>query len=433
MLEPQHTSDLDEPPGPANTPDSPRGAELPHDVWAVSITSLFSDWSYEMVLGILPFFLVFVLGATPFIVGGVNGLAEFAQSGIQNFAKDRWAQGPGRRVRGAFGYLTTTIAHGLIAVTVVWPQVLVLRVSAWIGRGSRQPIKKAIIANATSPSNQGAAFGLEQALDSVGAVLGTVSAVALVLYGGVREFREDFALSVIPGAIAVTVFLLYVKDRRARDRPPATPRRSLTWSSMPPSFRLFLVAEAVFGLGYFSILLALLRVGENLLPSAGGSTSEVVVAALLLYLLYNLIFSGLSYPAGRWADRAPDVRLIVISFGLFAVVDLLLLGYGGVIAAVLAFLVAGVQVGLQGVTESAWVGRQMPGDLAAPAFGWLGMVQGFAILGGSVIVGALWTYVSAPVAFGVSAVLCVAGAALLVPLLLPGWNLAPPTSAGPHL
>jgi MFS family permease len=428
ILAPSNAVGLDAVPS-ASTEPIPAG-KIAQDVWAVSFTSLFSDWSYEMVLGVLPFFLVFSLGATPLIVGMINGLADFAQSGIQNIAAGRWAQGPGRRVRGAYGYLTTTISHGLIALAVVWPEMLVLRVGAWIGRGSRQPIKKAIVSNATAPQTQGIAFGLEQSMDSLGAVLGTASAVGLVLYGGLKEFRTVFALSVIPGAIAVIVFMIFVKDRNARAPSPGVGRPSLRWTALPPWFRLFLVAEAVFGLGYFSILLALLRVGENLLPSLGGSLSEVVVAALVLYLLYNLIFTGMSYPAGHWADRSPDVRLIALSFALFAVVDLLLLGYGGLIAAVLAFVVAGVQVGLQGVTESAWVGRRMPGALAAPAFGWLGTVQGFAILGGTVLAGGLWTYVSAPLAFEVSAVLSIGGAALLLPLLLPGWEPRSSTPTG---
>lgn len=427
MLEPQRAPDLDRVPETTQSAGTPPDARIPHDVWAVSVTSLFSDWSYEMVLGVLPFFLAFVLGATPFVIGGVNGLADFAQSGVQTLAKERWAQGPGRRVRGSLGYVTTTVSHGLIALAVIWPEVLVLRVGAWIGRGSRQPVKKAIVANATSSANQGIAFGLEQAMDSLGAVLGTACAVGLVLYGGIREFREDFALSVIPGAVAVMVFLLYVRDRNAPS-PRRSTRRSLSWSRLPSWFRLFLIAEAVFGFGYFSILLALLRVGEDLLPTSGGSLSEVVVTALVLYLLYNLIFTGLSYPVGRWADRSPDVRLLVASFALFAVVDLLLLGYGGLGSAVLALIVAGVQVGIQGVTESAWVGRRMPGELAAPAFGWLGTIQGFAVLGGSVLAGGLWTYVSAPIAFGVSAAFSVAGAALLLPLMLPGWDPAKPTS-----
>jgi MFS family permease len=392
--------------------------KLPRDVWAISVTSLFSDWSYEMILPVLPFFLIFSLAATPFLVGLIDGAAQFAQSGIQLVSGERWSQGTGRKARASYGYLTMVVCHGLIALAVVWPEVLALRVGAWLGRGSRQPIKKAILANATSAKNQGIAFGLEQALDSAGAVLGTVTAVVLLLVGGLGAFRTIFAISVIPGLIAVAVLLLFVKDRASRIASRRGGRPRIPWREFPASFRLFILAEVVFGLGYFSILLALLRVGENLLPSSGASRVEAVVAALLLYLLYNLIFTGLSYPVGRWADRSPGLGLVAVSFGLFAVVDLLLIGQTGLVGGVLAFTVAGVQVGLHGVTESAWVARRMPAALIGPAFGWLGMVQGFAILAGSLLVGGLWTYVSAPLAFGVSAVLSIAGAALLVPLLI---------------
>ena len=403
---------------PKSAPAAPAPREpIPHDVWSVSAASLFSDWSYEMVLGVLPFFLAFTLAASPFVVGLISGCADFAQSGVQNFAGGAWASGPGRRARGALGYLATTVGHGLLALAVVWPEVLALRVVAWTGRGSRQPVKKAILANASSTEEQGRSFGLEQAMDSVGAVLGTASAIGLILWGGVGEFREDFALSVLPGIAAVLIFYLVVRDRAGRSSPYRGRRGWVPWADLPPWFRTFLFAEIVFGLGYFNILLALLRVGDELLPAAGGSLSEVVVTALLLYLVYNLIFSGLSYPVGRWADRIPGVGLIIVSFALFAVVDFLLLGFGGVVASVLAFVVAGVQVAVQGVSESSWVGRHMPAESAGSAFGWLGTVQGFAILGGTLLAGALWAYVSAPLAFGLSAAFCLLGAVLLVPLL----------------
>jgi MFS family permease len=428
-----------EPQTPAKSPNGPEklvdSAPVPPpkihpDVWAISVTSLFSDWSYEMVLPILPFFLIFTLGATPFLVGLIDGAAQFAQSAVQTEAGSRWATRPDRKVQGSFGYLATTIGHGLLAIATVWPEALVFRVSAWIGRGSRQPIKKSIVANATLPENQGIAFGLEQALDSVGAVLGTVTAIVLLVVGGLGAFRTIFGVSVIPGFVAIAVLLIFVKDRSAHRAVGASRRLTVRWREFPASFQLLLVAEIVFGLGYFSILLALLRVGENLLPASGGSVVAAVITALLLYLLYNLIFTGMSYPAGRWADRSPGLGLVALSFGLFAVVDLLLIVRGGLLFGVLAFTVAGVQVGLQGVTESAWVARKMPAELAGPAFGWLGMVQGIAILAGSLLVGGLWTYVSAPLAFGVSAVLSVAGAALLLPLIVPRSGGRPSAVAG---
>ncbi len=402
-----------------------RRPRIPPDVWSISIVSLFADWSYEMILPVVPFFLAFSLGASPFIVGLVDGAAQFAQSGIQTVAGSRWASGTGRKVRGAYGYLTTTIGHGLLAIAVVWPEVLVLRVGAWLGRGSRQPIKSAIVSNATPAESQGIAFGLEQALDSLGAVLGTLTAIVLLLDRGLSAFRTIFVVSVLPGFAAVAILLLVVRDRAARPSAAEPDRPRPGWREFPASFRLFLLAEAVFGLGYFSILLALLRVGENLLPSSGGSATGAVVAALLLYLLYNLIFAGLSYPVGRGVDRLPGLGFVALSFALFALVDLFLIGDSGLIGGILAFSVAGVQVSLQGVAESAWVGRRVPAALAGTAYGWLGLIQGMAILAGSLLVGALWTYRTAGLAFEVSAALSLAGAAMLLPAFLAGRREAP--------
>jgi MFS family permease len=393
----------------------------------MSVTSLFSDWSYEMILPVLPFFLVFSLLVSPLIVGLVDGSAQFVQSLTTAASGSRWAHLPDRRRRASWGYLTTTISHGLLVLVTVWPEVLVLRVSAWAGRGSRQPIKNAIIANAASAAEQGRAFGIWQAMDSLGAVLGAATAVGLVLWMGSGAFRTIFAVSVIPGAVAVLVLILLVRDRAARTAGATAATSVVSWRRLPPAVRRMLLAEAIFGLGYFSILLALLRVGENLLPSEGGSLTAVVVAALLLYLLYNLVYTGISIPAGRWADRAPGIGLLAVSFGLFGVVDLLLAAPGSLLFGGLAFLLAGIQIGLQGVTESAWLARQVPPDLAGAAFGWLGLVQGITVLVGSLIVGGIWTYVSAPLAFGVSALFVLSGAVVLLFVRTP-----PPAFPLPH-
>jgi MFS family permease len=405
-------------------------------VWAISITSLFSDWGYEMVLPVLPFFLAFSLAASPFLVGLVDGAAQFGQSMMSTVSGDRWAHGRDRKTRAAIGYLLTGAAHGLIALTTAWPQVLVLRVSAWLGRGTRQPIKRAILANASRTQRQGRTFGLEQAMDSAGAVIGTVVAIVILAsfaYGPdanpTPAFRIIFLVSIIPSAIAVLLILFFVRDR---DRAAVESARSATGAPparLPPSFRWFLVAEAVFGLGYFSILLALLRVGENLMPSSGGSIAAITIAALLLYLLYNILYTIVAYPAGHLSDRSPGLWLVALSFVLFALVDLFLVVGGGLVIGILAFVVAGVQVGIQGVAESAWVARNVSPSLAGRAFGRLGTVQGVTILLGSLLVGGLWTYFTPALAFAASGVLCIIGAALLGPV---ASSARPLTTRGPQ-
>lgn len=156
-----------------------------------------------------------------------------------------------------------------------------------------------------------------------------------------------------------------------------------------------------------------------------------MITALLLYRLYNFIYTALALPAGRRADHMTGAAPIALAFVLFAVVDLFLLSTGGLLPSILAFVAAGVQAGFQGVIESAWVARNVPPERSGAAFGQLGMIQGASVLAGSLLIGGLWTYISAPVAFGVSALLCRAGAALLLPLTLaPTGRGSPPSAAG---
>jgi MFS family permease len=417
----------DAPGGSAGGPRQP----IPPDVWSISFTSLFADWGYEMVLPVLPFFLAFSLAASPFIVGLVDGAAQFGQSVMSTVSGDRWSRGSDRRSRAVLSYAITGAAHGLIALTTTWPQVLVLRVSAWLGRGTRQPIKGAMLANASPPGQQGRTFGLEQALDSAGAIIGTAVAVAILAayaYGPGADptpaFRMIFLVSVIPSAVAVIIILFIVRDRGRPAAEPTPPDAGSPPVGLPRSFRWFLAAEAVFGLGYFSILLALLRVGENLLPSTGGSIAAITITALLLYLLYNILYTVVAYPAGHFSDRSPGLWLVAVSFVLFALVDVFLVVGGGLLLGILAFIVAGVQVGIQGVAESAWVARHVSPHLVGRAFGRLGTVQGLTILVGSLLVGGLWTFFTPAIAFATSGVLCVLGALML-------WPASRGASAGP--
>ncbi|HTT14228.1 MAG TPA: MFS transporter [Thermoplasmata archaeon] len=393
----------------------PARARLPHDVWAIAWTSLFSDWSYEMLLPILPFFLAFELGASPLVIGVVEGLAIFVQSLAQFVSGLRLAARPDRRSVGTVGYATTTGAHALIALATVWPVVAALRAGAWAGRGERQPIKRAILADASRRVGAGRSFGLEQMFDSLGAVAGTASAAAVVLTEGLPGLRLVFAFSVLPGLVAVVLFRRLVRDQ---DRPlrapvgPGGPARP----AFSREFRWFLVATTVFGLAFFNVLLGLLRVGTGLAAGGTGAVSAVLVA-LLAYLLYNLVYAGLAYPSGLVADRFSSLGLVTASFLLFAVVDGLFAQAPSVPVALAAFLLAGAQLAFLDVGAAAWISRAVPSADLGAAFGWFGAVQGGASLVASVLVGALWTYDSAPLAFSVSAVLAIAGAACLAPIV----------------
>lgn len=390
---------------------------IPHDVWAVAFTSLFSDWSYEMLLPILPFFLSIDLGASPLVVGVVEGSAVAAQSLVQWGAGLHLSRRENRRVLGSAGYATTTAADGLIALASTWPVAAVLRAIAWAARGERLPIKKAILGDAAAGGSVGRAFGLEQTFDSLGAVAGTISAAAVVATQGVPGLRTVFAVSVLPGLVAVILFYRLVWDR---DRQPTSPARvaSAGRPQLPRSFWLFLIPAAVFGLASFNILLGLLRVGTGLLKPGGPGFGSTILVALVAYLAYNLVYTGLSYPAGLLSDRTPRLGLVAVAYALFVPVDLLFILPPTVVVGLLAFVTAGAQVALADVAQSAWVSRSVDTAQRGSAFGYLGAVQGVGTLGASALVGGLWTAYSPALAFTVSAILAATSAIILLPAVL---------------
>jgi len=398
-------------------PPKPWGLRVPHNVWAISITSLFSDWSYEMLLPIIPFFLSIDLGASPLVVGLVEGVAVFAQSMVQFVSGSRLAHRANRQAAGTAGYATTTTAHGLISLATAWPYAACLRVLAWGARGERQPIKRVILSEAAQTMGAGRAFGLEQTFDSLGAIAGTISAAYVVITNGVGGFRSIFVLSVIPGIVAVLLFYRYVHDRPVRTNEELR-RSNGAAPPFPSRFRWYLVASGIFGLAFFNILLGLLRVGTALTGAPGAGVTGAIVVSLFAYLLYNLVYTGMAYPAGILADRFPRTGLVAVSYLLFVPVDVLFITAPGIFGAFLAFLVAGIQVSLLDVAESAWISRAVTSDSVGRAFGWFGGVRGTTSLVGSVAVGAIWTAYSAPPAFLVSAVLAVVAAGMMIPVAL---------------
>jgi MFS family permease len=372
-----------------------------------------------MLLPVLPFFLVYVLGASFLEVGLIEGLAIFAQAIVQPVSAHFVRTARDRKRGGLAGYSTTTLVHGALALAATWPMVLALRVVAWAGRGFRQPIKRTILSNATLGPAKGATFGLEQALDSIGAVLGTLVAATLVLWEGIGgSSRVIFLLSVLPGLAAVVVFATRVRE------PPAAPAGSdplapnVRARPLPDRFKWFLVAATLFGLGFYNILLAVLDIGEGVQlanPLGGGlDQSRAIVLALVAYLLYNLVYAAASYPMGRLSDRRPGVRLVALAYLLFLPVDALLILETGITGAIALMLGAGLQIALLDVVESAWISRAVPREQTARAFGWFGGLRGLATLGGSVLVGGLWEFVSPSVAFSTSAVFIVVASILLL-------------------
>lgn len=397
---------------------------LTPNVWRLGAVSFFGDVSSEMLYPLMPLFLTAVLGAPVAIVGAIEGAAE-ALAAILKTVSGRFADRTGHRVPLVFaGYLLSALAKGLIALAHAWPLVLAARLIDRTGKGFRTSPRDAILADSSDPGLRGAAFGWHRAMDTMGAVVGPLLALALLaLLDG--DLRKVILLAVIPGLLGALLVLTVSDPRRRgrRARPPegettsvpgmaaprreaaglaATPTGRLRWSALPRGFKLYLAAWLPFVLVNSSDVFLILR-AEQL----GFSTTGVV----LVYALYNLVYSLGSLPLGHLSDRLGRRPVLVGGMIVFALV------YGGFSLAthtwqvVLLFAVYGLYMAATDGVGKALAIDLVPHELRATSVGLLGTVTGLATLAASSVAGVLWDAVGpyAPFVFGAAGAVLSAG------------------------
>jgi MFS family permease len=380
---------------------------LNRTVLGIALASLFSDWSHEIATAVLPAFLG-SLGAGAawlgIIEGISDGLSSFAKLG-SGFCTDSL---PRRKPIAFAGYLVTTFATASFGfATAAW-HVLIARAAAWVGRGIRTPVRKALLAAAVDRSLYGRAFGFERAMDTVGAIIGPLTALWLlaVLPG---HYRTVFGVTLLPGLIAASLIGFVVEEkRRAR-----VPRSSFSerLRLLPAVYRRFLMAVGIFGAGAFAHTLLILLATQQLTPSLGSAAAAS--AAVALYVLHNVFYAGFSYLGGLLADRFP--KNLVLSSG-YALAGLMALGILflplGIGSLALVFILGGVQVAIEETLEDSFCAELVEHAQHGMAFGVLATVNGAGDLLSSAVVGLLWSAFGPTVAFGYSALLFIVGALL---------------------
>jgi MFS family permease len=370
-----------------------------------------------MALSVLPLFLTAGLGAPALAVGVVEGVADGSSALVKLWSgwySDRigW-----RRHLATGGYLGTVVGFGLIALVTSWPQVIVARALAWVGRGARQPIRNALLAASVARPDLGKAFGFHEAMDTLGALLGPALAFALLATG--HSFRQVFLVAILPGFVAVTLFGLLPRD----PRPKPTGERP-RWQPLPAGFWRLIAAVGLFGAGDFATAFFTLRASEMLRPELGAAAATS--GAVAFYLAQNLVGSVASFPGGWLGDRFGQVYVLAAGYLSFvAACGVALAGHGPLAVALLA-----VPVGLRGplvtASESSLTSALIAGPLHGTAFGVLNAVNGAGDLVSSLLVGALWTLFGAPSGLAVGGLLGLAGAVLLL-ILRPGRNANRPS------
>lgn len=383
---------------------------VPRGVWAIGFVSMFMDISSEMIHSLLPVFLVGTLGASIMAVGVIEGVAEATASITKLFSgwiSDRLGR---RKLLAVLGYGLGALSKPVFPLAASPLQVLAARFADRIGKGVRGAPRDALVADITEPGARGAAFGLRQALDTVGAFLGPLVAIALMsLLAG--DIRAVFAWAVIPAAIAVLLMIFGVKEPQ-RPHAPARARVPIRWTEVRDMGRPYWSVVAigvVFTLARFSEAFLVLR--------AQGAGLRPALIPLVLIVM-NLVYAAVAAPAGSLSDRMNRRLLLAIGLLLLILADLALAFLSSIGGVLFGVALWGAHMGVTQGLLSALVADAAPGRLRGTAFGLFNLATGLTLLVASALAGVLWSRLGAPATFLAGVVFCVvalAGLLLLRP------------------
>lgn len=347
-----------------------RTDRLSRNIRVVSLVSFLQDTASEILYPVLPFFVTGVLGAPPAVLGLIEGFADGTASAMKA-ASGRLADLRRRRPLVAVGYGISALGKVLLALAGAWPVVLAARFTDRVGKGLRGPPRDAIIADDTTPANRGKAFGFHRAADTAGAVVGPLVGLALYqLVGG--EFGPLLWIAVAPAILsAALVFLI-----RERPHPRAGHRQLWSLAGLPRRYWRLIALIGVFALVNFPDTLLLLRAKD-----IGYDFTGVVG----LYVVYNVSYAALSYPAGVVSDRLN--RRIVYAVGL-AVFGLAYLGFGFARSAGWLWILFPLYGGYTALTDG--VSRAWVADLVGPEHRGTALGIQAAVSGGGLLVAGVW-------------------------------------------
>ncbi len=368
---------------------------LPPSIWALGFVSLLMDISSEMIHSLLPVFMVTVLGTSMLTVGLIEGVAEATALVVKVFSgtlSDYWGK---RKPLALLGYGMGALAKPLFALAATTGWLFSARMIDRVGKGIRGAPRDALIADIAPPEQRGAAFGLRQSLDTVGAFLGPLLAMGLMLLWA-NDFRAVFWVAVIPGVLAVLVLLLGVREPdKPRSGPRVNPISRANLKRMSPAYWWVVAIGAVFTLARFSEAFLVLRAQEGGLALAW--TPLVLIGM-------NLIYAALAYPFGKLADRMSHTTLLAWGLVALMAADALLAwrNQGAVFWA--GIVLWGLHMAMTQGLLATMVADTAPDDLRGTAYGFFNLMSGLALLLASVVAGLLWDQLGASVTFVAGAV-----------------------------
>lgn len=386
-------------------PDRQPPQRLPASIWALSFVSLLMDISSEMIHSLLPVFLVTALGVSMLTVGLIEGAAEATALIVKVFSgalSDWWGR---RKPLAVLGYSLGALTKPLFALATTVEPVIAARLLDRVGKGIRGAPRDALVADIAPPALRGAAFGLRQSLDTVGAFIGPLLAMGLMLLWA-NDFRAVFWVAVIPAALCVTLLVLGVREpERPAGAPRTNPIRRENLRRLDRAYWWVVGIGAVFTLARFSEAFLVLRVQQGGLPLAW---------VPLVLIVMNAIYALGAYPLGKLADTMDHRKLLAWGLGLLIGADLLLAwsDRGAVVWA--GVLLWGLHMAMTQGLLATMVADTAPADLRGTAFGMFNLVSGLSMLLAGVLAGGLWDSFGATYTFAAGAGFSLLALGLLV-------------------
>ena len=371
----------------------------------LGFVSLFMDVSSELIHGLLPVFMVSGLGASAFAVGVVEGIAESTALIVKVFSGVLSDYVGKRKFLAVIGYGLGALSKPLFALALTVNWVLAARFMDRIGKGIRGAPRDALVADLAPPEIRGAAYGLRQSLDTVGAFLGPLLGVALMFYWA-GDFRIVFWYALIPAFIAVGLLIFGVREpgSGAAQRKPAAAIQWQTLAEMGGAYWFVVAAGSVFTLARFSEAFLILRAQQQGLPDS---------YAPLVLVVMNVVYALSAYPLGKLADRVSHLALLSAGLAVLVIADLVLAEAQGLLAVSLGVALWGLHLGMTQGLLATMVADTAPAHLRGTGFGFFNLASGITMLVASVLAGLLWDRLGPGVTFYAGAVFALAALLML--------------------
>jgi MFS family permease len=355
------------------------------NILLLGFVSLLNDISSEIIQPILPLFIA-ALGGGGMAVGLIGGVSDGLPSILKvlaGYGSDRLGK---RKPLVVAGYALSAAGKILLPVASSWQQVFLLKTLERSGKGVRSAPRDAMISESAPEKKRGRGFGLHRAMDSTGAVIGSI--LAYLLWQGGMSYSSIF---MVAGALSVAALLPFSRVKESFAAPSCDVRLRL--SAISPDLRRFLAIASLFALGNFSYMFFILR-AQGLFSGA-----EAVAAPLLLYALFNLVYALMAMPVGIWSDKVGRRKVLALGYALFALVALGFASVTSLSGLIALFALYGLVYALVDGSERAFVSDLSQAGLRGSSLGIYYGAIGVSAIVSSLVAGALWSWWGAEATF----------------------------------